>query len=101
MQRLWWQQVLAHPPGPKVLTMRQRLIDPKRLAELEELAQDGKDMRAALKSLESKRLRQMQIIREGGARPYTEAQARGWLEFESDLGDALLKVQANRSEAPF
>ena len=78
----------------------QRLISPARLDELETLAQDGKDMRAALNSLSSKRLVNMEVIREGQSPLYdvVTAAARGWIEFESDLGDALLKEQAKRGE---
>ena len=78
----------------------QRLISPARLDELETLAQDGKDMRAALNSLSSKRLQMMETVREGLAvgADIEYDMARGWIEFESDLGDALLKEQAKRGE---
>jgi hypothetical protein len=80
----------------------QRLIHPARLAELEELAQDGQDMRAALNTLSSKRLQMMEAVRTEAVRGVTENIARGWLEFESDLGDALLEIQRKRGEeAPF
>lgn len=75
----------------------QRLIHPDRLAELEERAQDGVDLRAALRSLNSKRYRMMERIR---LNPDSSAQARGWLEFESDLGDALLQLQRQRGVLP-
>lgn len=78
-----------------VLSRRdQRLIHPTRLAELEELAQDGKDMRAALASLSSKRLQMMELIRTNPP----AMRASGWIEFESDLGDALLEIQRKRGE---
>lgn len=79
----------------------QRLIHPAELDALRELAQDGKDMRAALNSLSSKRLRMMERIRT--EQPYVPADfERGWIEFESDLGDALLEIQRKRGEeAPF
>lgn len=71
----------------------QRLISPARLAELEELAQDGKDMRWAIKRLDPKRYEMMAKIRDES----TDAErARGWLEHESDLGDALLEILGKR-----
>jgi hypothetical protein len=73
----------------------QRLIDPQRLAALEELAQDGRDVRGALVSLGPKRLRMMEVVRE--ERPGAEY-ARGWIGFESDLGDALLAIAAKRAD---
>jgi hypothetical protein len=80
----------------------QRLIHPDRLAELEQLAQDGRDMRAAVQSLQPKKLRMMQIVREGGEAVGDIVAAQGWLEFDSDLGEALLEVQRKRGEeAPF
>ena len=82
----------------------QKLIASTRLAELEELAQDGKDMRAALQTLSSKRLQMMEAIRTAPflGHGIAETTARGWLEFESDLGDALLEIQRKRGEeAPF
>lgn len=83
-----------------------QLIDPARLRELEQQAQEGKDFRAALNSLGSKRLDRMQAIREGeqnrGVKGVSEviAFSRGWLEFESDLGDALVKIQRQREGQP-
>ena len=81
----------------------QQLVHPARLAELEELAQDGRDMRAAVNSLGTKHLRMMEAVRTEHLRAgVTENIARGWLEYESDLGDALLDVQRKRGEeAPF
>lgn len=80
----------------------QQLIDAKELAELRERAQDGVDLRAALRSLNAKRYQMMEIIREGEKHPFgVPSHARGWLEFESDLGEALLTEQRRRGEAPF
>lgn len=82
----------------------QRLISPADLDELKERAQDGIDMRAALNTLSTKRLQMMETVRTGVAPGlkvpfmFTEAEARGWLEFESDLGDALLEIQSKRGE---
>jgi hypothetical protein len=71
----------------------QRLIDPARLSELEELAQDGWEFRRALGSLGPKRLRMMEAVREERA---DAEYARGWIGFESDLGDALLAITSER-----
>lgn len=76
----------------------QQLIHPAALAELKELAQDGKDMRAALNTLKSKRLQMMEQSRSFPVGGDIGNRARGWLECESDLGDALLEVQRKRGE---
>lgn len=75
-----------------------RLINADELAQLRERAQDGVDMRAALNSLSSKRLEKLEVVRVGvGTQPVFEvSMARGWLEFESDLGDALLRIRQQR-----
>lgn len=73
----------------------QRLIDSQRLAELEERAQDGIDMREALQSLKSKHYGMMEIVRNGHG-PRLVAEAQGWLEYETDLGDALLLIRKRR-----
>lgn len=70
-----------------------RLISPAAVAELEELAQDGRDIRRALGTLGPQRLRMMEAVRL--ASPQAEY-ARGWIGFESDLGDALLAIAAER-----
>ena len=77
-----------------------RMTDPQYVRELEELAQDGRDMRAAIDSLGSKRLQAMEVLREADRSvkgvPELVAFSSGWLAFESDLGDALLKIQRKR-----
>ena len=80
----------------------QQLIHPAELAELRALAQDGKDMRAALNSLKTTRYIMMERVRILDRDHVDFHHASGWLEFESDLGDALLEVQRKRGEeAPF
>ncbi len=75
----------------------QRLINPDRLEELETLAQDGKDMRQALESVKAKHYQMMEVVRGGlGVDDTAYDKARGWLEFESDLGDALLEIRKRR-----
>lgn len=77
----------------------QRLIDPQRLAELEERAQDGIDMREALNSLKAKHYYAMEMVREAqhpSAVNMEQNYYRGWLQFETDLGDALLGIRKRR-----
>jgi hypothetical protein len=76
----------------------QQLINKAELDQLRELAQDGQDMRAALTSLSTKRLEKMEAVRVGNSTGFgvDVPVARGWLEFESDLGDALLAIQRKR-----
>ena len=75
---------------------RQQPFDARRLAALEELAQDGRDVRRALMSLGTKRFEMMADIREERHNP---EYARGWIGFESDLGDALLDIVNKRGPA--
>ncbi len=74
----------------------QRLINPDRLEELETLAQEGRDMRAALLSLAPRHYEMMEIARSTTSGSYEWGFAKGWLEFESDLGDALLDIRKRR-----
>jgi hypothetical protein len=70
----------------------QRLIHPAELEQLRELAQDGRDVREALEALGPKRLQMMETARLDAG----NERAQGWLDFDSDLGDAILAVQARR-----
>jgi hypothetical protein len=73
----------------------QRLIHPKRLAELEALAQEGRDVRAALRAIEPERMKAMALIREDAQSAAADL-ARAYLAYETDLGEALLAIVAKR-----
>lgn len=71
-----------------------QLIDPKRLAELEQQAEDGVRLRAALKSLDPKRYEMMEITRVATL-DSLGTRARGWLECYDQLGEALAAQPEN------
>lgn len=81
-------------PGlPKGMT----LITIKELTTLRRRAVERADYLAALKRLDTKRLHAMRDIRSAGDDYYAPF-ARGYLQYEHDLGEALLDVMRERGD---
>ena len=75
----------------------QRLVPIRQLAELEQLAEDGRRVRRAIRALEGRRYLAMECIREGIPDAAAVERARGWLECWDDLGNQLV---ASDTEPP-
>lgn len=72
-------------------------VDAEVYENLKRKAQELDDYMAAQRSLSDKHYRMMDRLRDDESSALECVFARGWLRYESDFGEALLKVMKERS----